>query len=468
ALLGSPRLLLLDEPINGLDPEGIQEVRTLLQRLSREDGISILLSSHQLQELEGLCTRIGVLREGSMVLEGSLDDLRRHGTRRTLVEGTDLAPLQQRLQQLELAHERDGDRLWVDQGSMASGELARHLAAAGELTAFGKEPVSIESIYLAATKQNGDGGQIGRAAASERDAVTSSAAPRARIAPPRRRAFAHELRALCLRASTKWLVAAPISFAAISAFSYQGRVQRALAAVASKERFSADSGSGHLCALQALSSSLPVLLLCMVWLGSQSIAADLQRGTLRNTLVRSVARDDVLLGKVLALAVFAAVAYALLVAASVGLSAAIFGWSDLFEVTRNGDRQPLAQALDVAPVFASALLHSLPPLLAALTIALAASALAKRSARALVLALACVLGPEFVHPFVRGYEGWLLTSHLPTPLRDDSVLRYATAIARGAADANWAYESTALTAPFSGAAAALLVAFLSFRRLRIP
>ena len=76
ALLPGPELLILDEPSDGLDPEGIHEMRQTILRLHRELGLTILLSSHLLNELEQLCTRIAVLRAGRKVFEGTVAEVK--------------------------------------------------------------------------------------------------------------------------------------------------------------------------------------------------------------------------------------------------------------------------------------------------------------------------------------------------------------------------------------------------------
>jgi len=76
ALLHEPSLLVLDEPTNGLDPHGILEMRRLLGELNRERGVTILVSSHILSEIERLVTHVGVIHRGTMRFEGTLDALR--------------------------------------------------------------------------------------------------------------------------------------------------------------------------------------------------------------------------------------------------------------------------------------------------------------------------------------------------------------------------------------------------------
>ena len=75
AFLTKPRLLILDEPINGLDPVGIQEIRNFLQLLSKEHGITILISSHILSEISQIADKIGVIKNGSMIEQVYMEEL---------------------------------------------------------------------------------------------------------------------------------------------------------------------------------------------------------------------------------------------------------------------------------------------------------------------------------------------------------------------------------------------------------
>ncbi|OKQ00069.1 ABC transporter ATP-binding protein [Paenibacillus sp. P46E] len=75
ALLGSPELLILDEPTNGLDPSGIQEIRSLIKRLPAEEGITVLVSSHLLSEIEQMAGTVGIIRAGQMVYQDTIAHL---------------------------------------------------------------------------------------------------------------------------------------------------------------------------------------------------------------------------------------------------------------------------------------------------------------------------------------------------------------------------------------------------------
>ncbi len=74
-LMGDPELLILDEPTNGLDPEGIIEVRNMLKRINQEKGLTILISSHILGELSKLATRYGIINDGVLIDEFTGDEL---------------------------------------------------------------------------------------------------------------------------------------------------------------------------------------------------------------------------------------------------------------------------------------------------------------------------------------------------------------------------------------------------------
>ncbi|MES1218814.1 MAG: ABC transporter ATP-binding protein, partial [Bacteroidota bacterium] len=75
ALLHQPELLILDEPTNGLDPNGIIETRELIKKLNKEHNTTILVSSHILNEVERMATHVGIIHKGAMLFQGTLDEL---------------------------------------------------------------------------------------------------------------------------------------------------------------------------------------------------------------------------------------------------------------------------------------------------------------------------------------------------------------------------------------------------------
>ena len=85
-LLNEPELVILDEPTTGLDPQGMKEVRELIQELARERGVTIFLSSHLLYEVELIATQMAIIHQGRLRVEGSVQDLLKKGQSSVLVK----------------------------------------------------------------------------------------------------------------------------------------------------------------------------------------------------------------------------------------------------------------------------------------------------------------------------------------------------------------------------------------------
>jgi len=148
ALLPQPELLILDEPSDGLDPEGIHEMRLTIQRLHRELRLTILLSSHFLNEVEQLCTRIAVLNRGRMVFEGSLAATKQRDAWIRLKTG-DFGLAVKELRQAQLiTQERDGNLIALREGA-GTDQVVRLLVERG-MPVYEIAPVeeTLEDFYL--------------------------------------------------------------------------------------------------------------------------------------------------------------------------------------------------------------------------------------------------------------------------------------------------------------------------------
>jgi ABC-2 type transport system ATP-binding protein len=151
ALLRRPRLLILDEPTNGLDPRGIREIRDLLAELNTE-GTTVFLSSHLLAEIDALCSRVGVMDRGRLVLQDDLANLRAPTGRVTV--GTPTPDQAVALLDGRVEH-RDGETLTVRHDD--PGKLNAELVAAGvTVAAIGAERRTLEQVVLQATTTSSD------------------------------------------------------------------------------------------------------------------------------------------------------------------------------------------------------------------------------------------------------------------------------------------------------------------------
>jgi ABC-2 type transport system ATP-binding protein len=86
ALLPKPELLILDEPTNGLDPNGIIEIRELIKKLNKENGVTVLVSSHILAEVEKMATHVGIIHKGKLVFQGELSELQQLKHKQSFLE----------------------------------------------------------------------------------------------------------------------------------------------------------------------------------------------------------------------------------------------------------------------------------------------------------------------------------------------------------------------------------------------
>lgn len=151
ALLPNPKLVILDEPTSGLDPQGMKDVRDLILRLSREQRITIFLSSHLLHEIEQVCNRVGVINRGELIAEGSVADLlhrEAESVEFAVDDGCRAAEVLGRLDSLKVVEWADG-RITVQGDARGIPEANKALVGEGiEVSAIVPKTPSLEELFL--------------------------------------------------------------------------------------------------------------------------------------------------------------------------------------------------------------------------------------------------------------------------------------------------------------------------------
>jgi ABC-2 type transport system ATP-binding protein len=157
ALLRRPRLLILDEPATGLDPAGMRDMRQLIRRLA-DEGITVLLSSHQLPEVQELCDRVAIVDSGRVVYEGALADLRRQGGGGYRLHTTDdIRALEVIGAQKGISHAQSGEHglgFQADERDVGSLSLALATAGIGVLV-LTPELATLEDLFFRLTEADG-------------------------------------------------------------------------------------------------------------------------------------------------------------------------------------------------------------------------------------------------------------------------------------------------------------------------
>jgi len=155
-LIKTPRVAFLDEPTTGIDPEGVKEILDLISRIAREQKMTVVLSSHQLPYVQRICSRVGIISKGQMVVEGSLDQLGREA----LAGGKFMIELQLVEITSELVDcikkidgvasvERQGDLLVVSCTEDLRPQIARTIVEAnGLLVQMKIQSYALEDIYM--------------------------------------------------------------------------------------------------------------------------------------------------------------------------------------------------------------------------------------------------------------------------------------------------------------------------------
>lgn len=156
AILARPEFLILDEPINALDPEGIREMRNLFQRLNQEEGTTIFISSHILSEVDLLADTIGIIRHGKLLTELPIEEIHRHETDYIRLQVDDVARAAALLERMEIRDFRVQDKEFIHiydpdvTGKMLSKALVENGVG---VESIGRKHDTLEDFFFQLTRE---------------------------------------------------------------------------------------------------------------------------------------------------------------------------------------------------------------------------------------------------------------------------------------------------------------------------
>lgn len=149
AILDEPDFLILDEPINGLDPQGIVEVRNIIQRLNKEKGTTILISSHILSELSLIATRYGMIQKGRLIKELTKEELEKECQQQLILETSDNSKAEYILLEKGFSFTRTTNQIILTEQKNVRNEIALLLFKQGiYITNFFRKEQNLENYYL--------------------------------------------------------------------------------------------------------------------------------------------------------------------------------------------------------------------------------------------------------------------------------------------------------------------------------
>ncbi|WP_459500668.1 ABC transporter ATP-binding protein [Bacillus sp. C1] len=157
ALLGDPKLLILDEPTNGLDPGGIQEIRELIKQLPKQYDMTVLISSHLLNEMDQIATQVGIINSGKLIFQDKIEVLRKKSQASVKIRVNDVAKAYQILKQHQGQIRMEGDCLVTNQQDDQFISHINHLLVQQHVSVYRieEEKHTLEEIFLSLTEKGG-------------------------------------------------------------------------------------------------------------------------------------------------------------------------------------------------------------------------------------------------------------------------------------------------------------------------
>lgn len=156
AILAKPEFLILDEPINALDPEGIREMRNLFQRLNQEDETTIFISSHILSEVDLIADTIGIIQHSNLLAELPIEEIHKHQTEYISLQVDDVAHAATLLEQMDITNFSvlDQEFIRIYDSNISGKVLSKALIESGVgLESLGRKQDTLEDYFFQLTEE---------------------------------------------------------------------------------------------------------------------------------------------------------------------------------------------------------------------------------------------------------------------------------------------------------------------------